>query len=430
MNLQAKFALLVLGVVLLPPLMVASVFLLQAGFGVEETAPYTSIVIQRVVYRLLPEYLENEDTDVFSVVKNKNIGIMLYENGETLYSSIPEGLAEESAVNYHEYPFETAGVQNKLVIIERRAKTGTRGMPKMGFALISGTVLLFLSIMAVFIIRSIDRSIKNLERATQEIASGNMDYELVPVGNDAFSSLTNSFNLMRDRLKEETARRSRFIMGVSHDLKTPLALIEGYADAVLDGHADTPEKLEKYLSIVKEKSFLLEQRIVQLIEFINMETGQWKFHLQKINLSDFFENLSRVYKEEGKILNYEFFSKLDLAPDLWVNFDEDLVRRVFDNLIQNAVLYSDEYNKWISLEAEQGGADVKIRISNKGKGISKDEQKLIFEPFYRGNSSRNEKGFGLGLSSVKSVVESHGWEIELESVPGGLTAFTVRIPLS
>ena len=120
--------------------------------------------------------------------------------------------------------------------------------------------LLFAAVGSMFIIRSINVSIAKLEGATRRIAEGDLDFKLQAEGRDRLASLTRSFESMRLQLREQFDRGSRFLMGISHDLKTPLSSITGYVDAITDGYADSPEKLEKYTSIIRTKTQLLESR--------------------------------------------------------------------------------------------------------------------------------------------------------------------------
>ena len=287
-------------------------------------------------------------------------------------------------------------------------------------------VILFSSLMSVSIVRSIRRSIQTLEGATRRIAQGDLNFELKTKGSDDIALLTRSFEAMRLKLKEEYARRARFLMGVSHDLKTPLALIEGYAGAIQDGYATSPEKLEKYLSIIKEKSHLLERRISHLIELIKLETGDWQATHRQVALKPFLDDLGKRYRQDAGVLGCDFKYRVDIPETLTVNMDPGLVTRALENLINNAIRYSDKKGT-IRLETEILDGRVCIAIINSGSCISAEELRYIFEPFFRGSNSRREEGFGLGLATVRSIINSHGWEIEVRS--NEETVFSIYINL-
>jgi signal transduction histidine kinase len=287
-------------------------------------------------------------------------------------------------------------------------------------------IIVFSAVMITVIVRSFNRSIRKLERATRRIAGGDLDFELIPKGNDEIASLVRSFDSMRKNLKESIARRSRFLMGVSHDLKTPLTSIMGYLEAISDGLAEDPKKLARYLSVIGEKSYALEERIGELIDYVSMETGEWRMKQEEIELSRFFAQISELYREDASVFKRHFWSKVKIPEAVRVMADRGLLIRCFENLFNNAIRYTDEDDS-ISFSATLKDGGVQVVLEDSGIGISGEELGRVFEPFYRGTNSRREQGSGLGLSIVKSIVDAHGWSIVVDSVPGKSTAFTIHI---
>ena len=292
-----------------------------------------------------------------------------------------------------------------------------------------GSVILFTVGVSLGILRSLGLSIGKLEAATRAISAGNLDFDLALPSGDSLGSLAASMDSMRRKLKEEYARRDRFILAVSHDLKTPLAVLEGYLDAFTDGLADSPEKRAAYLDVLREKTGLLGHRISHLVELARMTTVEWRQTLEECGLSGFLsETLKRLADEaaaRGRRLEVDF----RLPEGLSVAMNRDMVLRIFENLVDNAENYSPR-DSVLRAEAWSGEGEAFVRVTNEGPGIPAGSRDLVYEPFYRADAGRNTGGFGLGLSSVKSIVEAHGWSIELQSVPGGATSFTVRIPLA
>ncbi|MDR1316921.1 MAG: HAMP domain-containing histidine kinase [Spirochaetales bacterium] len=278
------------------------------------------------------------------------------------------------------------------------------------------------------IIRNMRRSIAGLEEAAKKIAAGNYDFALVPRGRDEFTSLTESFETMRKTIQENSAQRSRFLMAVSHDLKTPLTSIRGYTEAIEDGMATDEETRARYLGIIRAKTGVLEERIFELIDFVRMQTGDWRMRHTMFGLKKFLVEISGLFAQDLRVEKKTFSARLDIPDSVEVLGDKALLMRVFENLFGNALRYSEE-NSFIELSAQSvsGGAD--IRLFNSGKGIAPEELELVFEPFYRGSSSRRERGFGLGLSSARSILENHGWSIRAESVPQSGVSFIIHIPL-
>ena len=231
---------------------------------------------------------------------------------------------------------------------------------------------------------------------------------------------------MRERVREESAARSRFIMAVSHDLKTPLASITGYLDAIQEGMASDPQALEKYLTVIRDKTGLLESRIRQLIDYIKLETSEWKRSRQDVLLAQFLDEAATVFATEAAARGFAFERTIGIGQDLRVSMDGDLVYRALENLVDNAFRYATPASP-IRFEAAQDAQQVLVRIINRGAGISEKDIPFIFEPFYRGSRTRGETGFGLGLSVVKSVISSHGWDVTVRSHDGE-TCFAIAIP--
>jgi signal transduction histidine kinase len=289
-------------------------------------------------------------------------------------------------------------------------------------------LLVFSSLMAFLILRSLNASIQSLEGATRRIAEGDLDFDLPAKGNDQISSLRRSFDSMRRALKEEYARRARFIMGVSHDLRTPLTLIQGYVEAIADGYAVDPEAQKRYLSIVLDKTRNLEGMVGDLIEFVRMETGQWRMTHRDVALRAFLTETSHHFSQDALILKRTFTSALDIGEEITVRMDVALFTRALENLVGNAIRYTRE-NAEITLRARQDGSEVVLDISDTGIGIAAEDLTRIYDPFYRGTNSRREQGFGLGLTTVKSIIESHGWSISVASEVGKGSTFTIRMPI-
>lgn len=220
-------------------------------------------------------------------------------------------------------------------------------------------------------------------------------------------------------------------MGVSHDLRTPLTLIQGYVEAISDGFASEPDSQRKYLSIILDKTHALEAMIAELIEFVKMETGEWRMTHRDVNMKSFLVENAKRFAEDAQILKREFSWSLDVAETACVRMDAGLFSRALENLVGNAIRYTEEGGK-ISMTARGMAGppgEVVISIMDTGIGIPKEEIGKIFDPFYRGTNSRREQGFGLGLTTVRSIIESHGWNISVRSAVGEGTTFTIRMPV-
>lgn len=443
MNLRHKFVLLVIGITVIPVLMVSIFIFIQVLEPGEASFFESYMRIQREIRKELPQGIATLNNEELKEIIHRSVDLLILDNSKRVVLSTIENFKRDdrvSADTLHEFIQENIGLF-EFQILPYNPASGSPGqliakIPhhswiKFGVVRhlmfsVPLMVILFSSLMSVSIVRSIRKSIQTLENATRRIAQGDLNFELKTKGSDDIALLTRSFEAMRLKLKEEYARRARFLMGVSHDLKTPLALIQGYTDAIQDGYADSPEKLEKYLSIIKEKSHLLEDRISHLIELIKLETGDWQATQRQVALKDFLDDLGKRYRQDAGVLGYDFKYSVDIPEVLTVNMDPGLVTRALENLINNAIRYSDKKGV-IRLETEILNGRVCIAIINSGRGIAAEELGYIFEPFFRGSNSRREEGFGLGLATVRSIINSHGWEIEVKS--NEETVFSIYINL-
>ena len=309
------------------------------------------------------------------------------------------------------------------------------------------SVLLFLCIIGIlYLSHVLSRSMEVLEKETRNLAKGNLNKEIQVRGNNEILSLTNSLNSMRLALLEEQKRRSWLIMGISHDLRTPLALIKGYTEAIFDGTADSPEMIGKSLEIVGEKVDQLDSMIDDLINFVRMDSGEWKQNMESISITPLLTDYALRFAEDGKILGRTITTAVDLPADLHISLDESLMIRVLDNLCSNAIHYTPAGGT-ISLTAtfatfhkkkkgnQRGsktatkGDTLILKIQDSGCGIPEADQPHVFDPFFRGDNSLKSEGKGLGLAVVKTVADGLGWNIQLESEKGKGSCFTLEIPV-
>ncbi|MBN2738065.1 MAG: HAMP domain-containing histidine kinase [Spirochaetales bacterium] len=289
-------------------------------------------------------------------------------------------------------------------------------------------LLLLLTMIITFIkARRLNKSILELEKATKNIAEGNLDFSINTKPKFELGSLTKSFEKMRVALKGEYEKRARFFMGISHDLKTPLSLISGYAEALLDGMAGTESSRTAYLEIIKSRASKLEYLIDHLIEYVKLETEEWFLSLQKSNLKEFLSNLCHTLKEDALLLHRQFEYHIDIESTIYIPMDTTMLNRVFENIFSNAVNSTQEQGI-IRFSAFKDKNNIFLEFVDNGKGICPEDIDKIFEPFYRVTKSRGGNGFGLGLSVVKTILENHGFSISVKSEINRGASFIIQIP--
>jgi Osmosensitive K+ channel histidine kinase len=289
------------------------------------------------------------------------------------------------------------------------------------------SVLVFAAIMLSIMVNAIMKSVLALDKAAQRIVSGSLENPVAVQGNDEICSLVNSLNAIRMDIKARNEQRSRFMMGISHDLKTPIALIRGYAAAIEAGLEENPEEQSAHLDIIIDKSEQLDGMIDDLINFAAVDTGAWQTSFRPMRLLDWLMSFTERSKADADLLSKQIYDRISLPPNTIVLMDERLFERALDNLVHNALRYTSENGK-ILITAFKTGNEIKIEIIDNGKGINPDDLPHIFDLFYRGSSSRREPGMGMGLAIAQTVVNLHGWNIQASSEPGQGSTFTITIP--
>jgi len=275
--------------------------------------------------------------------------------------------------------------------------------------------------MSLIILRSTNRAIKNIIDDTAIVASGRLDHEVKGSGAEELRSLADSINRMRLALRDMIARRMNMLIGVSHDLKTPIALIQGYTDALSDNMASDEATRMHYLEIIREKSVQLEDLVSDLIEF--MKIDDFNVPQEIVDLETIMISLGKRFEEDARLLGLELtygFGRLGAAPSREalfsvpkVKMNRSLFERAVENLVSNAFRYTGPGGKVELLLNMEEGQPV-LTVADNGPGIPNEELAYIFDAFYRGTPSRQEAGYGLGLTIVKLVVDLHGWSISAQ----------------
>ncbi len=283
-------------------------------------------------------------------------------------------------------------------------------------------------LMSLLILRSTNRSIKNLINDTATVSRGKLDHEVKGSGAEELRSLADSINRMRITLRDMITRRMNMLIGVSHDLKTPIALIQGYTDALSDNLASDEATRVHYLEIIREKSAQLEDLVSDLIEF--MKIDDFDTPLESVDVAALMTSLGKRFEEDARLLGLNLVhgygtlnGPVSLEPPQGmpkVKMNRMLFERSVENLVSNAFRYTGPGGTVEMLIALEDGLPVLI-VADNGPGVPPEELQYIFDAFYRGSHSRQEAGHGLGLTIVKSVVDVHGWSIEAHNrMPHGL----------
>ena len=250
-----------------------------------------------------------------------------------------------------------------------------------------------------WIYRSVSVPLTKLQRAARNIKEGNLDFEIRQESDDEIGQLCQDFEEMRLRLKANAEEKVQFdrenkelISNISHDLKTPITAIKGYVEGIMDGVADTPEKMDRYIKTIYNKANEMDLLINELTLYLSF-------------------SYRNAMEEDCKVI-----------------VDPEQLRRVINNIVSNSLKYMDKPKGKITMEVKDVGDFVQIELGDNGKGIAAKDLPYIFDRFYRTDASRNSSkgGSGIGLSIVKKIVEEHGGNIWATSEEGaGTTMYFV-----
>lgn len=304
---------------------------------------------------------------------------------------------------------------------------------------ISTAVILFFTaaLLVAWIYTGINAPMKKLSEATKRIKEEDFDFELKATGNDELSQLCRDFDEMRQRLKIQAEEKEDFdrqskelISNISHDLKTPITAVKGYVEGIMDGVADTPEKMDRYIRTIYVKANDMDRLINELTFYSKIDTNRIPYNFNKINVAEYFDDCAEdvgLEMRDGDI-NFSYINTVD--PTTMIIADAEQLTRVVNNIIGNSVKYMDKEKKYVQLRVKDVGDFIQAEIEDNGKGIPAKELVSIFDRFYRTDASRNsaQGGSGIGLSIVKKIVEDHGGRIWANSKLGEGTTmcFVIR----
>ena len=471
------------------PFLLTSVALLVVGSHIEDTeAPYgffdrdnasyiytienysriSEEVLEKVRQQIKEDPSRLEDTDYLDEMtldlKDKSSYIIVRKDNEIYYtgnSSAARKIFPALPEHGNEMPGSEAGyyysdIKKLVKEVDFRFSDGSEGsffvvtsinsllsrktLYRMTLAFI--LVLVFTSILLTHgIQRGIFTPINQLNTVMQNIAEGNLEYMLTTEEKGEIGELYRNYEDMRLRLKEsldekfEHEKKNReLISNISHDLKTPITAVKGYVEGIMDGVADTPEKMDKYIKTIYNKANDMDRLINELTTYSGIDNNRIPYNFHRINVAEYFgdcvEEVGLDLESKNIQLNYE-----DLVePSTQIIADPEQLKRVISNIISNSIKYLDKERGIIDIRILDEVDSIRVEIEDNGKGIAAKDLPNIFERFYRTDASRNSSqgGSGIGLSIVKKIIEDHGgyiWATSKEN-EGTCMHFVIRKWLS
>lgn len=321
----------------------------------------------------------------------------------------------------------TERVQNRIVEI---ARIGNNSAKLILWALVAALVVS--AIVWLVILLSLSRPLRELVKGTERIAKGRFDEPILVRGQDELGMLSEAFNQMASSLNELDRMKAEFVATASHELKTPLTCIKGFASLLQSGSRGplSPEQ-RAILNQLQEQVDQMTNFVSQLLDLSRLRAGRVTMNMRTLPAGAFFSSVARGFEgvAERKGIAYDIKVAEDLPERVLA--DPDRLREVVNNLLANAFKFTAASGRvGFAAEAEDPGW-LRVTVSDSGPGIPSEELPFIFDRYYRGedrNGDREDSGAGLGLAISRGIVENHGGSIWVESRDGLGARFAFRIP--
>lgn len=308
--------------------------------------------------------------------------------------------------------------------IENKPK-GTIAILILIFIIISSLVCTLIDVIRRKI--QIEKPVKDILQATKQMAKGDFNVLLLP--DHKFNNYTRydlikeDLNFLAKELSKNEILKNDFISNVSHEIKTPLAVIQNYAKALTNKNLDEETK-EKYLNSLQNACKKLSDLITNILKLNKLENQRLKIDLKQFNLSESITN--QILNYETLIENKNIELECNIEEDINIISEETYLEIIWSNLISNAIKFTDNNGK-IFISLIKLNNEIIFKIKDTGCGIDSETGKNIFEKFYQGDTSHSKEGNGLGLALVKKVIDILGGQIKVESEKGIGTTFTVKL---
>jgi signal transduction histidine kinase len=287
--------------------------------------------------------------------------------------------------------------------------------------------------LGVWTTRALTRPVMQLRHAMALVADGifrvpeNLPYDR----QDEIGSVSRSFRAMTHRLADLDRLKAEFMSISTHELKTPINVISGYAELMAERvYGDLSDKQGEALVAIREQTRVLTQLVNQLLDISRLEAGGLRLHVRAVSVVDLFRRVERSFEGLAQRRNIAFSVEIDPSAPATIDADaERLSDQVLGNLISNALKFTPEGGR-IAVRVWMDGDALQIEVEDTGTGIPPDKLPYIFDKFYQVGDQARSKGAGLGLAIAHEVVEAHGGTIRAESEVGGGTRFHIALPVA
>jgi len=307
-------------------------------------------------------------------------------------------------------------------------------LPILGAAI---AALIISLLVAFWLARWIGEPLQHLVVASRQMPS--IDNQPISLqGPHEVQELTRAFNEMNKRMQTSRKSQRDFVANVSHELKTPLTSVQGFAQAILDGTADTPESRQQAARVIYNEAGSMHRMVLDLLDLARLDAGTLELQYAPVNLPALLNNIAEKFSPQAHAAGV--FIRVESAGLPAIMGDGDRLSQVFSNLVDNA-LKNTPSGGIITLRARLAvpsnsigaASGIEVDVADTGAGIPAEALPHIFERFYQADPSRpggEKHGTGLGLAIVKEIVAAHGGKISVRSTPGAGSLFTITLPLT
>jgi signal transduction histidine kinase len=383
--------------------------------------------------------VDSSDTSVFRYGQSTDADALLLSAVDLLGG---EGFVSDGSRELYVYNTKIEDTEYRISVFATPVELSYNSLK---FAIALSTMILMLTVLfsiiftnrflTKFVLQKIEQPLDILSDGVHQISEGNLQYRIKYTAKDEFAPICADFNEMAARLEasvnqlhQHEQSRKELLVGVSHDLRSPLTSIRAYVEGLLDGVAKTPEAQERYLVTIKNKAHDIDQMLAKLFLFSKLELGEYSDNPELLRLDDEIRQLVSAvdseYSEKGLIISIE-----TLTPAI-VSADPDQLRGILINIMENSQKYKikEVGNLTISIREEIGG--YKLSLHDDGPGVPEDALPHLFEVFYRSDPSRQNpnRGSGLGLAIVATAVSRMNGTIKAKNSENGGLEIVIWLP--
>ncbi len=375
----------------------------------------------------LYDLLGNSSRNGYSIVHGYD-----YDNSKIIWNN------EEYAVLGYDFPKYSEDLAYLFLF---KTKNAEKAVGRYNNILLFGLFMLTIIVIGpllLIVTKDIVLPLKKLENCAQEIAHGNLNFELKSKSGNEIGRVMRSYEKMRFELKKSITNqldmeenRKQLLSNITHDLKTPITSIKGYIQGIRDGVANDPDKLSKYLDVIYNKSVDMNAMIDDLFLFSKLDLRKEPFNKDYVDVNGFYESCIQELHLELDGNGVELTSECRITEGLKAFMDSQKIKRVILNVINNSMKFMDKEQKLLNMAFLELEDSLVVKIRDNGIGIDREELINIFDRFYRTDPSRNSNtgGSGLGLAIARQIVEQHNGTIAADSVKGEWTEIKFTIPL-